>query len=105
MQRGKYFRILADVEVDGVDLGTLLVKEGLAKVYDGGKKSDWEPTKVAPTRGSPVDAEYVASKGSKVFHKVGCSYAGKISKGNLIEFSRREDAVDSGRRGCQGCKP
>jgi micrococcal nuclease len=41
MKRGKYFRIIANVEVDGVDLGDLLVKKGLAKVYDGGSKPAW----------------------------------------------------------------
>lgn len=105
MQRGKYFRILADVEVDGVDLGSLLIKEGLAKVYDGGKKSDWEPTKVAPTRGSPVNAEYVASKSSEVFHIAECSHAGRISVSNLIEFGSKDEALKSGRRGCKKCTP
>lgn len=38
MQRGKYFRIVADVFVDGVNLGNLLVRSGLAVLYDGGKK-------------------------------------------------------------------
>ena len=38
MKRGKYFRIVADIEVDGVDLGQLLIREGLAKRYGGGKR-------------------------------------------------------------------
>jgi micrococcal nuclease len=42
MQRGKYFRIVADVYADGQSLGEGLVREGLAVVYDGGKKGkDW----------------------------------------------------------------
>ena len=42
MQRGKYFRILADVYTDGHSVGEGLVREGLAVVYDGGKKTkDW----------------------------------------------------------------
>lgn len=41
-QRGKYFRIVADVEFDGVDLGKLLVSMGYAKVYDGqSARPDW----------------------------------------------------------------
>lgn len=41
-KRGKYFRIVADVELDGCDLGKLLVKLGYAKVYDGKtKRPDW----------------------------------------------------------------
>ena len=42
MQRGKYFRIVADVYADGVNVGDQLIKEGLAVVYDGGRKAkDW----------------------------------------------------------------
>ncbi len=33
MKRGRYFRIVADVEVDKKDLGKMLVKEGLAERY------------------------------------------------------------------------
>ena len=41
--RGKYFRIVADVEFDGKNLGAVLVKNGLAvDDYHGGKKThDW----------------------------------------------------------------
>ena len=38
MERGKYFRIAADVIVDGENLGDLLVEAGMAARYDGGKK-------------------------------------------------------------------
>jgi len=42
MQRGKYFRIVADVYVGGQSVGEGLVREGLAVAYDGGKKiKDW----------------------------------------------------------------
>ena len=42
MQRGKYFRIVADVYADGQSVGEGLVREELAVVYDGGKKvKDW----------------------------------------------------------------
>jgi len=41
MTRDKYFRILADVEVDGNNLGELLIEKGLAKPYDGGTKVKW----------------------------------------------------------------
>ncbi len=39
VERGKYFRILADVEFDGRDLGTLLLDKGLAVSYSGRKKT------------------------------------------------------------------
>ncbi|MFC1549467.1 thermonuclease family protein [Nitrospirota bacterium] len=41
MKRGKYFRIVADVYVDEVNLGKALVEAGLAVPYDGGTKPDW----------------------------------------------------------------
>ncbi len=43
VERGKYFRILADVYIDGVSLADELVENDFAVPYDGGTKStDWE---------------------------------------------------------------
>ena len=39
MERGKYFRIAADVLIDGEDLGDMLVEAGVAVRYGGRKKS------------------------------------------------------------------
>ena len=41
LQRGKYFRIVADVTVDGVSLEKELLENELAYKYSGGKKSSW----------------------------------------------------------------
>lgn len=42
MKRGKYFRIVADVYVDGQDLAQMLVDHNLAVAYDGGHKAkEW----------------------------------------------------------------
>ncbi|WP_051145037.1 thermonuclease family protein [Thiomicrorhabdus sp. Kp2] len=41
IDRGKYFRILADVSIDGQDLGKSLIRNGLAVSYDGRTKTDW----------------------------------------------------------------
>lgn len=41
VQRGKYFRIVATVKIDGYDLSEQLVKKGLAYRYYGGKKKSW----------------------------------------------------------------
>ena len=42
MKRGKYFRIVADVYVDGRNLGDALISHHLAVPYDGGHKAkDW----------------------------------------------------------------
>ena len=39
MKRGKYFRIAADVIVDGENLADILIETGVAVRYDGGKKT------------------------------------------------------------------
>ncbi|MBF0416961.1 MAG: thermonuclease family protein [Magnetococcales bacterium] len=39
--RDKYFRIVARVVADGVDVGERLLQEGLAVPYEGGAKSGW----------------------------------------------------------------
>jgi micrococcal nuclease len=41
LERGKYFRILAVVYVDGEDLGQALINAGLARPYDGGTRQGW----------------------------------------------------------------
>lgn len=43
VKRGKYFRIVADVEADGRPLGDYLMKNGLGYPYQGGTKQkiDW----------------------------------------------------------------
>ncbi len=41
IRRDKYFRLLAEVWIDGQSLGALLLKAGLAKPYDGGTKNSW----------------------------------------------------------------
>ena len=39
MERGKYFRIAADVYVDGENLADMLIEAGMAIRYNGGKKT------------------------------------------------------------------
>ena len=41
IQRGKYFRVVADVYVDEVNLGEELIFLGLAYEYHGDRKQDW----------------------------------------------------------------
>jgi len=41
MKRGKYFRIVADVYVDGISLADGLISNKLAVPYEGGTKQDW----------------------------------------------------------------
>lgn len=41
VQRGKYFRIVADVYVNGESLSESLIMAGLGYSYKGGKKRSW----------------------------------------------------------------
>ncbi|MDX1695059.1 MAG: thermonuclease family protein [Ketobacteraceae bacterium] len=41
IQRGKYFRLLADVYLDNQSLGAQLIKNQLAVPYSGGAKVNW----------------------------------------------------------------
>ena len=41
LQRGKYFRVVADVMIDGVSLEQELLENKLAYKYTGGKKTSW----------------------------------------------------------------
>jgi len=42
LKRGKYFRIVAEVFVDDDSVGQVLLREGFAIEYDGGKRvKDW----------------------------------------------------------------
>lgn len=40
VNRDKYFRVLAHVEVDGKDIGREMIRQGLAVPYDGGTRPD-----------------------------------------------------------------
>lgn len=41
VERGKYFRLLARIEADGQDISRLMIKKGLARPYEGGKRKGW----------------------------------------------------------------
>ena len=41
IKRGKYFRLIADVYVDNRNLSEMLIKNGLARPYRGGKRKGW----------------------------------------------------------------
>lgn len=53
IKRGKYFRVVADVKVDGVSLNEILLESGLAYPYYGKtkKKIDWcKPLRVPASK-------------------------------------------------------
>jgi len=41
IKRGKYFRLIADVYIDGVNFGVKLIKQGHAVKYTGKTKQTW----------------------------------------------------------------
>ena len=42
INRGKYFRLVADVYADGTNIGNLMIKKGYAVSYYGETKPDWK---------------------------------------------------------------
>lgn len=52
-----------------------------------------------------VEASFVASKNSKVFHKPDCSSARRILPENLVPYKTRDEAINAGKRPCKRCKP
>jgi hypothetical protein len=58
-----------------------------------------------PAESTPAEYKYVASKNSNVFHRPGCEWAKKIKPENLIGYSSRAEAITSGKRPCNRCRP
>lgn len=50
-------------------------------------------------------ANYVGNTNSYKFHRVTCRAAKRISPGNRIEFSTRQEAINYGMTPCKICKP
>lgn len=48
---------------------------------------------------------YIASKNSQIFHKVGCKSAAKISVKNVVNYTSRDEAVTAGKKPCESCNP
>jgi micrococcal nuclease len=40
--RGKYFRIIGTLYLDGIDIGQIMINLGLAKPYKGKRKNKWK---------------------------------------------------------------
>jgi micrococcal nuclease len=75
-------------------LAALLVASGLAGCSEQSADSRAQ-TKTA----------YVASAKREPFHKITCTWAGRISPQNLQTFATREQAIKAGHRPCKVCKP
>lgn len=116
IQRGQSFCLVADVEVDGSDLGQMLIDRGYAKKLIVPKTaelpiqpqtattSESEKQNTSSPAAAPAEG-YLSSKSGKVFHKSTCSHAKRIKENTKVVYKTKEDAVASGRRPCLACKP
>jgi micrococcal nuclease len=124
IQRGEQFCLIADIEVDGRDLGDHLVEQGLVKRIlkvplspEAAKDQETavlpEPPAAPkpaqsvskPTPSNPPQARgYVSSKSSRIFHRADCPHAKRITEEKKVYFHSREQAA-AGRRPCKACNP
>jgi hypothetical protein len=58
-----------------------------------------------PVKQPAVEATFVASKNSQVFHKASCPSAKRISPNNLVSYAKRDEAIAAGKKPCQRCNP
>ena len=124
IQRGNNFCFIADIYVNGRDLGDYLISEGLvdrilkipsppsANTPASKTVSDRStaiPDSYAASRpvppSPPQKQAYVASKSSKIFHRSDCPHAKRIAEEQKIYFSTPQQAIATGRRPCKTCKP
>ncbi|MDD5328103.1 MAG: Ada metal-binding domain-containing protein [Phycisphaerae bacterium] len=56
-------------------------------------------------KSTTAEYKYVASKNSKVFHKLDCGSAKAIKPENLVGYSSRAEAIKAGKRPCKKCNP
>lgn len=114
IQRGEAFCLVADVEMNGQDLGQMLVDKGYAKkliVPKTAAGASTDSSAVQPSTAAsnsnastPAVEGFVASKTGKVFHKPTCPHAKRIQDDKKIIYATREEAM-VGRRPCQTCNP
>ncbi len=118
----RYGRTLAVVIVDGKNLNEMLLKEGLAEIMYM-PPSEFYPynwansdTHVADSHssssssagsssGSSESGSYVANANTGKFHYASCGSVAKMSEGNKIFLSSRDDAINQGYVPCKRCNP
>ena len=118
----RYGRTLGVVIVDGKNVNEMLLKEGLAEVMymppsefypydwaDGNtptSSSYSHTTSYSQTNsGSGDTGNYVGNINSGKFHNPSCKWAQKMTEGNKIQFSSRDDAINQGYEPCKVCNP
>lgn len=122
----KYGRTLAVVIVDGKNVNEMLLKEGLAEIMYI-PPSEFYPynwadgsTHVADTHSSSSSSShssdsssssssgsgsYVANANTGKFHFANCGSVVKMSEGNKVYLSSRDDAINQGYVPCKRCNP
>lgn len=112
IQRGEQFCLVADIEIDGQDLCDLLIEKKLAqKVIEVSQPknpaSNAPPQNQTRTNSAPAaaDAQYIASKSSKIYHRSTCTHAKRMDTSKSVTFTTRDAAESTGRRPCKTCKP
>ena len=76
-----------------------------AEVFAGACQAARRLHKAAATDARAAPAPFVASKGSSVFHRADCRWAGNIAEHNRQTYATREAALADGKRPCKSCKP
>jgi hypothetical protein len=123
----RYGRTLAVVIVDGKNVNEMLLKEGLAEVMYMPPSEfypyDWAngDTHVASSHSSSSSSHsqhtstssssssdsgsYVGNANTGKFHDAGCTSVSKMSEGNKVFFSSRDEAISQGYMPCKICNP
>lgn len=121
LQRGTAFCLIADVHINGQDLGDLLVKESLVKrilkvppassIGHGPESILTTPTQqhriqIKPLQAPPAKSgNFIASKTSKIYHRPSCYHVRRISDEKKVTFHTKQQAENSNRRPCKTCNP
>ena len=109
--RGDTFCLRADIEINGNDLGDLLVENGLAKrviEIKGTQPSQSQSNNdqnAEPLRQTSQRKAYIASRTSKIYHRTTCPHAIRMDQTKAVYFSTKQEAEKSGRRPCKTCSP
>ena len=58
-----------------------------------------------PSKSKAVEEDIIANSRTGIFHRADCQYVSRMSAGNMVPYSSRDDAIDDGYRPCKKCRP
>ena len=121
IRRADTFALIAQVIIDGKNLGDMLIAQGLAQPGQVNTVALQAPTvsnQPAPTPNAPVGSPatastsarqqeeyYVASQSSDVYHKSTCHFVDRLKDDTKVIFKTKAEAEATGRRPCKSCNP